>query len=140
MYIVIETDGCYSDKEWAVRGLYNNIKDASIFAWTQTLLPYKKIDFYVQYWCKTSKISKETREKCREVGKQFHIIEWDVKTNMHIGTWYLKFKSYFIEIGEKGDKQFRYMIENFLSTIDSHVPGKLWHDCMKFEENVIEKL
>lgn len=90
MYIVIETDGCFSDKDWAVRGLYNNIKNASIFAWHQTLILYTKYDFYVQYWCKTSKKSKETREKCTEIGKQYHILEWDMKTNMH--NWYMVFE------------------------------------------------
>ena len=134
MYVVVETDGAYSDKEWAVRGLFSNVKDASKFAWRCMLMPRATRDHHAKYWCDPSKKSRERREKSAMYGVEFHILEWDMRTNMHVGTWYLEPKSFFLELGQRGELAFRDTMHKFVAVLHDYVPGKLWHECMTYQK------
>jgi hypothetical protein len=136
MFIVIETetDGCFSDKDWKVCGVFNKIQDASKFAWASTLLPCVR-DHHVKYWCDPSKLAKQRRHQYRTYGAEYQILDWDMSTNMPNGTWYLETKQLFLELGEGGDAKFRETVADFSDMLKTYVPGKLWNQFMSFEKH-----
>ena len=133
MYIVVETDGAYSDKDWAVRGLFKDIREASKYAWNSLLIPNSR-EYCAKYWCDPSKKAEKRRIECGGYGVQYHILEWNMQTNMHAGTWYLDVKPFFLELGKRGEQEYYSTIHKFLSALETYVPGKLWHECMTYEK------
>ena len=130
MYIVIETDSDCSDEDWRVLALYENVREASKFAWMATLNKYTIYDSYVKYWCDPSKT-----EKCASYGVQYHILDWNMATNMPNGTWYLETKAVLLELGDRGECEFRNTINKYLEVLNKYVPSKLWNECMTFEKH-----
>ena len=127
MYVVVETEGARSDKEWAVRGLFHNIREASKFAWKAMLMTCNR-DYFVNYWCRPCTQAEEERIHC-EYGTQYHILEWDTRTNTHLGTWFLSIKPFL------GPHNFQNTIAKLLDVLETYIPGKLWHECMTYEKH-----
>ena len=130
MYVVVETKGAHSDKEWAVRGVFQNTREASKFAWKALLLSCNRGN-YINFWCDTTKNVEHKRIHC---DKEYQILEWDMHTNMHLGTWYLDTKPFFNELGKQGSHEFGNTLAKFIGVLETHIPGKLWHECMTYEK------
>ena len=136
MYIVIKTDGACSDKDWEVCALFADVREASKFAWTSALIKFTHHDFYVKYWCDTSNQAKNRRLMCGGYGPEYHILDWNMDTNMLSGTWFLETKSFLLELGEKGEFIFIQTIHKFMDVLAKYVPGKLWNECMVYDEYI----
>ena len=126
-YIIVQTDGQFSDREWVVKGVHNNIRAASVQAWKDSLEYHLSKTYLKDWWCKTSKYN--------GIGPDHHILVWDMARNIHIGTWYLEKNAPLKQIGEQGISTFETTIELWLSELKTNkVPKQLWINQMRFED------
>ena len=117
MFIVMKVDG---DRE-SVCALYNDLSNATIFAWKCTLNEFTHRDFYIKYWCDPSVVAEKRRLNNRETGIQYLIIHWDMLSNLQIGSYYLDVKPLFITIGKQGESAFKETINEYLMDIGRHM-------------------
>lgn len=135
LYIVIEDDGDFSCREWKVIGVHHNIRNASIQAWQHVIDEATQYEFIRQWWYKTDQKHISERAKYSGIGFDVHILVWDMTTNTHSGTWYVKKNAAFRSIGAKGKDHFMSSLNNWHSCLQeiNRVPLMLWNEYMEYK-------
>lgn len=83
VFVIVQQDGAYSDKEWRIVGVCNDFQMAKIVGWksliSETLKPWK-IKFY-------------QNRKAKYAGAigipDYHIEEWNYEKSVLANTWFL---------------------------------------------------
>lgn len=137
VYVLIETEGQFSEKEWAVKGVHRSIQEASVQAWMLALQPHLTRQYLKKWWCDTSESAIFKRNKCRGIGSEHHILVWDLNENNHVGTWYIEKDDILKKLGGEGLTTFENTLRSWLEELEltNKVPMKLWVYNMRWEDS-----